>query len=431
MRINRLAVTGYKNLIDCEIFPRGVHAITGCNGAGKSNLLEVLSFVAALQGLSDEARHNILQRGNAPSGDSWFPEATTKAKLQAFRFALECIVQANKKTWLVTYTLEIVPEAFESAPYPRIARARIGKEALLSKRLGTTGKAKTLLVRSSEGNAIAYGGRTPRARQRYRCKENMSALHALETREADLFAKHYPVISAFRNALLATEIVRLDLERFRQALVSFKHAPLPAPDPGRVIHSYDPYHLLRQIEKNPSDWRQFNSALSRLVGVDRLHLYESDPPKNKKGKAITDPDQIILARQHGRFTSTYELSMGATAAISFLTSLYSLMRRGGAAIFEEPENYLHPKALIELVSLFREFSEDHTIIFSTHSPVALNSMKPSEVTVMQSVGHGFVTTRKVSDIKEAIDALNRGFLSFGDLLQTNFTEDGCGEKESD
>jgi predicted ATPase len=112
--------------------------------------------------------------------------------------------------------------------------------------------------------------------------------------------------------------------------------------------------------------------------------------------------------------------MGATVIVGYLTVLFTLVRRGGAALFEEPENYLHPKAIVELIRLFREFSEDHTIIFSTHSPVALNSLQPNEVTVMRSDKHGFVATQRVSDISEAVAALDRGYLSFGDLLQTDY-----------
>lgn len=39
---------------------------------------------------------------------------------------------------------------------------------------------------------------------------------------------------------------------------------------------------------------------------------------------------------------------------------------------------------------------------------------------MRPVGDGFVSIKNVSEIKEAIEALDRGFVSFGDLLQTDY-----------
>ena len=250
----------------------------------------------------------------------------------------------------------------------------------------------------------------------------MSALQALEVREADGFRSTYPVLAEFRRALLSTELIRLDSESFRQYFNAVSRKPYSNKLPGQVISAYDPYHLLREIEKEGEKWLEFEEWLKQLVEIEGLMLWEPEKTHESDVSAQVDVDQpqFIFPKQHGRLLFDGELSMGATVAVGYLTVLFTLLRKGGAALFEEPENYLHPKAVGELIRLFREFSQDHTVIFSTHSPVAINSMKPEEVSVMRPVGDGFVSIKNVSEIKEAIEALDRGFVSFGDLLQTDY-----------
>lgn len=130
--------------------------------------------------------------------------------------------------------------------------------------------------------------------------------------------------------------------------------------------------------------------------------------------------KFIFTRQHGRTQGPGQRSMGGNVVLAFLIAIFSLIDSGGVVLIEEPENHLHPQAVMNLIRFFREFSDRCNIIFSTHNPVVLNELQPNEVTVMEVLPDGFVTTRTVADIAEAIASLNRGFNSLGDLLQTNF-----------
>jgi predicted ATPase len=419
MIITRLFISGYKNLLDCDFSPEKVHAITGCNGAGKSNMLEVLPFVAGLLSGSDEMRKEILIKGSCPNG-SWFPISIKKEKIKPFQFTLECILSNEGVQHFVQYELKFESTDMSDSPYHEVKGAKISSETIKTKIVGASGIERTVLTRNSNAEVIAFGGKTKRAKTSFKCKSDMSALQALEVREADEFPNTYPILSQFRRALLSTELVRLDSESFRQYIYTNRREPFANKMPGAVINSYDPYHLLREIEKDAHQWKEFQQWLKHLVDLDGVELYESEVDKKAEPTPQTERKQFIFLRQHQRYLSYGELSMGGTVSLGYLTVLFTLLKKGGAAIFEEPENYLHPKAVVELIRLFREFSQEHTVIFSTHSPVALNSMKPQEVSVMRSVGDGFVTIKNVSDIKEAIDALNRGFLSFGDLLQTDY-----------
>ena len=418
VKITRLAVTGYKNLVDCEIHPGNVHAITGCNGTGKSNLLEVLPFVIGLHAGSDETRARILAEGTSPNGD-WFPISRSKEKLRAFKFCMECVLVIEKAPYVIEYALELKPTGTKERPYNQFDGATFGKERITGKKLRSPGKAKILLERNASGEVTIYGGETPRSKYEFKCKSDMSALQALEVRAADDFSKTYLHLAVFRQAFLATSLVRLNTETFRHKMYKANRTGFSEIPPGAIISAYDPYSLLKQIEDNETNWAEFCHWLKRLVNLDGICLFEEE--KKKDSPLTEDAAQFIFPRQHGRLLLMGELSMGGSVVIAILTSLYTLLRKGGAALFEEPENYLHPKATVDLIRLFREFADEHSVIFSTHSPVALNSMAAEEVTVMKYLDDEFVTTTSVSEIKEAVDALDRGILTIGDLLQTDYT----------
>jgi predicted ATPase len=114
------------------------------------------------------------------------------------------------------------------------------------------------------------------------------------------------------------------------------------------------------------------------------------------------------------------MSTGCAMMLGMLVTAYSFLHGNGFILLEEPEVYLHPKAIMDLVQFFRNISETKSVIFTTHSPVVLNSMWPEEVTLMVPTDGWKSTTRNVATIKEALDSLDAGFLSFGDLLQNNF-----------
>jgi predicted ATPase len=104
-----------------------------------------------------------------------------------------------------------------------------------------------------------------------------------------------------------------------------------------------------------------------------------------------------------------------------LTALFTFLRHNGPVFLEEPESYLHPKAIIDLLEVLRELSDDTTVLISTHSPVLLNELRPEEVTVMEETAEsGYFTTKDVKDISEAIAVLKRGYITMGELLQSNF-----------
>jgi predicted ATPase len=51
-------------------------------------------------------------------------------------------------------------------------------------------------------------------------------------------------------------------------------------------------------------------------------------------------------------------------------------------LIEEPENGLHPSRIAEVVKVLREVSRTMQVIIATHSPLVINELQPSEVTIL-------------------------------------------------
>ena len=424
MRIRSIFVTNYKNLIDCEVRPNLIHALTGCNGSGKTNFIQVLPFIAQLISGSDNDRSTLLAaHGWIPS--RFGPDAKTT---ESFKFRLECEIEVNATTWVVEYSLDFTPFSWVSfspkqeESFKRIKPLQIAREVLTAKELGKPGQNRTLIKRDTDGTTtLSYFD--SRARPTFPAPGDLSVLKIIEVREGQGFAKNYPVIAAFRDSLIATDVLRLNAAKLIDNSEPFPTAQSRERAPGEVVDYFAPFELLSKIKESREDWQQYTAWMKILCGIEDIMLHTFELPSNDESKPPIGYNMILL-RQHERFIRPSQLSTGHTMLFGILTALFTFLKSNGVILLEEPETYLHPKAIIDLLSALRETSQRTTVVISTHSPVLLNSLIPSEVTLMKpSRERGFFTTQPVGEIAEAIEQINRGYTSFGDMLQTNFTLD--------
>ena len=166
--------------------------------------------------------------------------------------------------------------------------------------------------------------------------------------------------------------------------------------------------------------KEFRYWTKRLLDIDDIDLEEKLIDKKATDKGKDNISQYIFLHKNERILYPFELSTGEIVILSYLISIYTFLGADGMVMIEEPESYLHPQAITDLIHLLRELSETKTVIFTTHSPIVINSMLPSEVTLMKNKHGNIMTSINVESIDEAIAALKRGYMSFGDLLQTNF-----------
>ena len=88
------------------------------------------------------------------------------------------------------------------------------------------------------------------------------------------------------------------------------------------------------------------------------------------------------------------ISDGTLRILAFITALYS---GTSLAVFEEPENCIHPHLLESLIDLIRR--APCQVVITTHSPYLLDHVEPEEVFVVEKVGTETVIKR-LTDMKE-------------------------------
>lgn len=417
MKIRKFYVDGYKNLTDCEILPSALHTVTGINGSGKSNLLEIFSFIAALITRDDSFRDALLLKGLCPSGGTWFPiPHENDTNIPFFQFKLECEVMIGEIVHLINYSLEIAEAIVGESRYHLNGQGLINNEKVFIKQLGTPGPMKKILSRDSKGLVTINsetGTRTPTS---FKTKKNMSAIQALEVREADDFTENFPILNHFKIGLTSSIVIKLNPSAiaYISSNSSYKESEKFL---GTPLTSFSLHDAIKDIQKKEIDWKEYNYWLKKLCFIDSIKAY-TNSPDNKN--AELRKQKMVLIEREKQLLVPHELSTGNLFLLSLVTVLFSLVRTSGVILLEEPETYIHPKAQIDLIHLLRDISEVKTVIFSTHSTVALNSMSNKEVTLMMKSNDSRYTSKAVKEIQEASDAISRGYLSFGDLLQSNF-----------
>ncbi len=416
MILTKYFVTGYKNLKECEVRPKGFHVITGCNGTGKSNFLETLSFIKLLINGSEDDRSRVFS-GTGIDDTQWTPMSSEVDAAPAFQ--LEGEIELDDVTWEFNYFLKLTKPVM-SDPFTLSTPIYIKSEILKAKEKGKPGAMKSILARDKEGKCIAKPEIEARKVEKFNVTGEMSALAALKIREAADFETRYPLTKEFLKGISDARVISLNpkalLANNRSYESRIRQALLPANQ--NTISSVNLYEKLTLIQSDEFQWEQLCYWAKEILRISKIQLRE-------KILELEDGEEVVnkslLLTQDDKVLWPYELSNGSVIILALLCLLLQKKSNASIMLIEEPEAYIHPKAIVDIVTLMKEVAESgHTIIASTHNPVVLNSLKANQVTLLSFDGGNMAHSHLVAEIKEARDVLDRGRINFGDLLQNDF-----------
>lgn len=118
-------------------------------------------------------------------------------------------------------------------------------------------------------------------------------------------------------------------------------------------------------------------------------------------------------KNDGQLIPAAQMSDGIMLVLAYLTILY-LPKPPRLLLIEEPENGIHPKRLLEVMTILRQLVEEqsHTqVVLTTHSPYVLDLFQPEEVTLCRKGEDGAVTVHRLSDsqtVREQLDVFTLG-----------------------
>jgi predicted ATPase len=154
------------------------------------------------------------------------------------------------------------------------------------------------------------------------------------------------------------------------------------------------------------------------ISIQRTTVYSSE--RNAQFQKQHGPSgegyTLVLVRKDGVEIPAGLASGGTLVTLAFLTLIH-LPEPRKLLLIEEPENALHPGRLKEIVPLLRravKAHKDSQVIITTHSPLLLDHVEPSEVRVFLRNEHDDVEVYNVGQVPDIRQRLK--YLMLGELV---------------
>ncbi len=380
-RIESLKVKNFRVLRDIEIKDiTPMTVLIGPNGSGKSTVLDVFAFLAEC------FEHNLMH-----AWDKRGRSKELKTRGSEGPVTIEIKYRERPKTPVITYHLAVDEE--KGAP-------RVVEEWLEWKK-GSRGKPFRFLD-YQEGHGKAAGGETPDDEAK-RIEIPLKASDLLAVNALGQLQGH-PRVVALRDFIMGWHVSHLSADnvRIQPKAGPQEHLSKTGDNLANVIQYLS--------EQHPSHLEAIFKTLRRRIPkaerVDtevmmdgRLLLKIKDAPF----------DEPILAR----FASDGTLKM-----LAYLVMLHDPNPPPFIGI-EEPEHFLHPRLLIELVEECMGACERTQLFITTHSPNFIDYVKAEKVRILWRNEEGHTQVRRVSDTEHIEDLLDAG-ANLGDLWMEGY-----------
>jgi predicted ATPase len=419
MKLTQVRVNGYKNLINAELDLGDFNVLVGPNNSGKSNLLEAIQLLGGLCKGSDKVREAIFHGATPPSRAGLSISRLKKYAHCDITIGISMQINVDNEIWMARYDT-----TFKCDTTGKGERGFVS-EVLTAKRPNMTGPSTTYLKRN--GKELIVKEQTGNDKTHPISTDNSSIL-AIRSLYPDFQGLSTELKEAIQGLITAgaTSVFSISAEDMRQSLRQGK------PIEGLHIPSFDLSFVVDKINE-AGNYKLFEENLCNIVNLEMIRLQHIDVPSTAKGQDKQSPKRLafLLAKRKGAdFALIDEYSDGTFAAAALLAILISEGNKGQLLCIEEPENYMHPKALEKLAIFLQENSDKWPALITTHSPYLLNCVKnPEDINVAVVDEDGATHFEKVRNNKSLRDYLKSGFMSFGDMLPSNF-EDVLGGQRS-
>lgn len=377
MRIREISVRNYKSLRHVTVRPRSLNVLVGPNDSGKSNFADFLDFLA------DVYQHGVSEAVARKGG----------ADAIAFR-------DRDSRSGTISFSIDA------DISYRGIPHDEPGSEGKLRFRHEVSLKLIDGLLWSYHAvdeerltiDSAERGSRTPLValhRSADEIRSTVSSENSSFGREAETIPAILELISKAGGADRADSIlnglgsVSPMVKAFAESVSKvrvFQFSPVAGRQPGAPAPSskLDRYganlptvvDLLQR--EHPRAWEKVLTAMRRIK--PNLEQVEVGYTENRL--------LGLFFREAGydRAWSAAEVSDGTIQSLALLTAIYD--PEPGLLVLEEPENSVHPWIVRNIVEACRSVGRRKQIILTTHSPVLLDAVKPSEVWMIWRNGNG-------------------------------------------
>lgn len=387
MKICSIKINGYKNLIDCKYNLEDFNVLIGANNSGKSNFLEVFSFLNVLITGSEEIKGGLISNGEL-DGDLILSHCKGY-NAKTISVEIEFTDEVGGEVYKYNYFIEIVVGDFffEIPGY-------INKEVFKYKKITSTGPISTAFERDNTDVKKVKGPKIQKI-------DGLETLVSLINKIKDIKESfEVPIQKGIDDIFLLckTPVLYSTPDVIRETI----RKPAYENRNGRIVA----LPLVTEINKiQKSDKGEYyGEILNDILNIEKIQI--NDITKELKN--------VTLDFSNGDNKSLNELSDGTLIALNLVT--YLLSNRYPIIAIEELENSVHPKLLKKLISLIKNSFSEIQVIITTHSPILLNLVKINEVSIISNKEHGEAVIEEVKNKKELVKKLSGPFSSFSDIF---------------
>jgi len=419
MKLKQIRVDGYKNLINCVVDLGDFNVLVGPNNSGKSNLLEAVQMLLPICFGDDKVRKGIFEGMTPRFGIDSSVCHLKKHENKAMTVGVVFEIEDENKLWAVDYEVAIQCDVSEKRNFGFL------KESLKAKEVEDPlkkGGAKTYISRDASKEEKVFKVREfkkARLKEHAIAKDNPS-LQAIRSLYPDFNGLPLELAAFVRaiNWIALTKVFAISPKSLRNDINSEK------PIDGVQISSFDLSLIVDNIKKEGKYYKLFVESLCDILDLEDVHFDVQDmpvPSEKDRVKETSKRVRLFFVKSTGNpFSWVEEYSDGTLVVTAILASLFARQVRGPVLCLEELENCLHPAAVEKLLRFLQDHSDKWPVLITTHSPYLLNGVKPEDVNVAVVDQTGGAHFEKVKNSKQLRDYLNKGLISFGDLLVKDF-----------
>jgi predicted ATPase len=370
--LKRVRISNFKSIAQCDVELGGLTLLVGRNGAGKSNFLDALRFVA--ESLETSVDHAIKSRGGV--------NAVRRISIghpRNFRIDLELHLPLH---W-ARYEFEI----------------------------GSQPKGG-FLVKAEQLRVYAYDGKL---RHQYKVEDGTLKDSTAETLPKPSADRLYLVVASgleeFRpvyDALLSMGFYNLNPDQIKE---------VQKPDAGELLRR-DGSNLASVIARLEEDRPQVKARIQEYLAqiVPEIVDFKRVPVGHHETLEFR---QKVTGSEHPWKFYAGSMSDGTLRTLGILVAAMQLAERSDPIRLvgiEEPETALHPAAAGALMDALREAAESTQVLATTHSPDLLDRFDPDTDTLLAVVSTEGTTTIGPTD-EASLNAIREHLYTAGELLR--------------
>jgi len=395
--LDKLYVENFRNVSKADLELKNFNVIVGPNNAGKSNILQVLNYLKfIITGAQNEVKNYFDEAGGY---HNLIPLIASNSEING-ESIFKLVFSNTDTNQVFSYELKLGWERIRAENF--IYNLNINFESLNYKDKSKPGPSAIIFERNF--NDVTYGQELQKTKILEKIPGNSSVLRFLEFITSD--NKVYT--EAIKHLYTILNIETYYFSNIQ--LLKHKSERTNIDKAGRVI-SID---LKDEILKLSQDKLEIlKQILNDILKIEDIRIVNYPLPNNDETKK-KEIFKFIFFRHFNSLKIYDSLSDGSILLIALITKI--LGSEDHIFFIEEPENSLHPQALVKLINFLKSYGVENQFIIATHSLVVLNVINPDDTIVACVDEKGNTDFQNIANIKDLKKKFKESFLDFSDYI---------------